>query len=52
MAVSAMAEALPDRPLNPDCTQEKHRACSGQAWDWDTDDLVACACPCHTDGGA
>lgn len=34
--------------MNPDCAQGKHVACSGQAWDWDADDLVPCPCPCHT----
>jgi len=36
-------------PLDPDCRSgNKHRACSGSAWDDDTDQLVDCACPCHT----
>lgn len=38
--------------MNPDCSQGKHVACSGQAWDWDTDDLVPCPCTCHRAGGA
>ena len=36
--------------MNPDCAQGKHVACSGQAWDWEADDLVPCPCPCHKGG--
>jgi hypothetical protein len=35
--------------LNPDCRGGKHAACSGTAWDDDTDQLTGCACDCHTE---
>ena len=33
--------------LSPDCEQAKHTACSGDAWDHDTDSPAACQCLCH-----
>jgi len=40
-----------DRDLfaSPDCTARKHGACTGDAWDEDNDEMVACACGCHQD---
>jgi len=34
-------------PMNPDCEAGKHTACAGDAWDFDTDQPVRCACTCH-----
>jgi len=34
---------------SPDCWAGKHRACSGDAWDEDTDAPTPCECPCHQD---
>lgn len=34
-------------PVNPDCRDDKHRACGGDAWDFDTDQPADCSCPCH-----
>ena len=34
-------------PMNPDCEASKHAACAGDAWDFDTDQPVRCACTCH-----
>lgn len=34
--------------LGPDCRDEKHRACSGDALDEVHDDIVQCQCGCHT----
>lgn len=34
-------------PIGPDCDAAKHRACSGQALDETTDEIVACTCACH-----
>lgn len=33
--------------LNPDCREGKHRACTGDAWDNEADELCACECACH-----
>jgi hypothetical protein len=33
--------------LSPDCEVLKHTACSGDAWDLDTDQATPCTCPCH-----
>lgn len=51
-AVADAIEALPelaviDPPLSPDCSQGKHRACSGDTWDDALDQLVMCPCDCH-----
>ena len=35
-------------PYNPDCAQGKHRACAGDAWDFELDEPATCACGCHT----
>lgn len=32
---------------NPDCRDGKHRACAGDAWDYETDQRVWCRCKCH-----
>lgn len=32
---------------NPECRQGKHGNCSDQAWDFISDELVACGCLCH-----
>jgi hypothetical protein len=42
-------DLLQPMPYSPDCAQGKHRACAGTAWDFDADELVACACGCHTE---
>lgn len=34
-------------PVNPDCRDDKHRACGGDAWDFDTDQPADCSCGCH-----
>lgn len=34
-------------PINPDCAQGKHHACSGDAWDAEADAPAPCACECH-----
>lgn len=34
-------------PLNPDCRDDKHRACAGDAWDVEQDASTGCACHCH-----
>lgn len=35
-------------PMDPDCRDNnKHRACTGRAWDDDADELTDCACTCH-----
>lgn len=34
-------------PYSPDCAQGKHKACLGDAWDFDADVRAACACGCH-----
>lgn len=36
-------------PYSPDCAQGKHHACAGDAWDFDADKRVDCACGCHTE---
>lgn len=33
--------------INPECVQEKHENCDGNAWDEDAGILVACQCSCH-----
>lgn len=33
--------------MNPDCLDEKHRACSGDGWCDATDQAVPCPCDCH-----
>jgi len=34
--------------LDPSCRDNnKHKACTGSAWDEDADELVACECLCH-----
>ncbi len=37
-------------PLNPDCEQNKHRACAGDAWNEQTDEPTTCGCRCHWEG--
>lgn len=39
-------------PLSPDCSQGKHLACTGPAWDFTTDTETVCSCPCHQIGEA
>jgi hypothetical protein len=34
-------------PYSPDCATGKHRACTGGAWDFTTDQPADCACGCH-----
>ena len=34
-------------PLDPDCLNGSHKACTGTAWDVEADDLVDCQCGCH-----
>ncbi|WP_269067358.1 hypothetical protein [Brevibacterium sp. CCUG 69071] len=34
---------------SPDCRDDNHRKCDGQAWDDDTDALASCGCTCHFD---
>lgn len=34
-------------PYSPDCAAGKHRACSGGAWNYTTDQPADCACGCH-----
>ncbi|MFD6029817.1 hypothetical protein ACFWE5_03830 [Cellulosimicrobium funkei] len=34
-------------PVNPDCRDGKHRACAGDAWDFDADQPDDCSCTCH-----
>jgi hypothetical protein len=38
-------------PISPDCRNAPFKcgACSGDAWDEETDAPAECACPCHTD---
>ncbi len=36
--------------VNPECRAEKHRNCSGVAWDEELDEPTACDCPCHHGG--
>lgn len=33
--------------MNPDCLDQKHRACSGDGWCEATDQAVPCPCDCH-----
>lgn len=33
--------------MNPDCLDQKHRACSGDGWCESTDQAVPCPCHCH-----
>lgn len=33
--------------MNPDCLDQKHRACSGDGWCESTDQAVPCPCVCH-----
>lgn len=33
--------------MNPDCLDQKHRACSGDGWCKSTDQAVPCPCVCH-----
>jgi len=41
----------PEEPMNPDCRSgNKHKACSGTAWDDDADALTDCSCACHREG--
>jgi|GEM_PF-2576046 len=45
------ALGVPYPNLSPDCVAGKHRACSGDAWDDDTDSPTLCTCTCHELGG-
>jgi hypothetical protein len=38
-----------DVHLSPDCGVAKCSACSGDAWDFTTDQPTPCTCPCHGD---
>lgn len=33
--------------LSPDCEQGKHKACTGDAWDFAVDEPRRCECSCH-----
>jgi hypothetical protein len=35
-------------PVCPECRAGKHRNCDGDALDEATDEIVQCACGCHT----
>ena len=39
------------RPMNigPDCHEGKHRACDGRGFDPVADEIIECACTCHTE---
>lgn len=32
---------------NPDCTNGKHRSCTGVGWDDELDEYAPCPCTCH-----
>lgn len=36
-----------DLNLCPDCSEGKHGACVGEAWDHARDEPTPCACPCQ-----
>ncbi len=36
-----------DSHVNPDCEAGKHTACRGDAWCFDRDEQILCACICH-----
>jgi hypothetical protein len=44
---STLPPRPPVTPLNPDCEQNKHRACTGDAWNEQTDEPTTCGCRCH-----
>lgn len=48
-SVGLQATAHPLDPVfyNPDCVAGSHRACAGDAWNFDTDEPTSCDCPCH-----
>ena len=44
IATTGLPTARPT--VSPDCAVAKHRACTGDAWDHDTDQPTDCACEC------
>jgi hypothetical protein len=45
--------AIAPLPISPDCRDgNKHRACTGSAWDFTTDTETVCSCTCHQIGVA
>lgn len=37
--------------IGPECQYDKHDACIGDAWCFDTDQPADCACECHRKEG-
>lgn len=50
--VTPGAAAKVSGPVDPDCRPlaNKHATCQGLALDPVSDEIVACACHCHSDG--